>query len=165
MQPTIICIHCKKTILANPRLKGEQQYCNDHACQNERKRIWYRNRLTTDARYARRQQRCKRRWRKQKPAHRYQNDYRQTHPDYTQKNRDQQRERNRRRRKQPTKLDTPAKIVKIDALDVSKEQTAIYEMKILKPNDTKKIVKIDSLFVQLSLCQGLKPEMTADCKD
>jgi hypothetical protein len=165
MQQTITCVCCGKTVPANPLLKGEQKYCNDNGCQNERKRIWYQHKLATDPQYANRQKRCKRRWRQQKPARWYQNHYRQTHHDYSQKNRDQQRERNRRRQKQPANLDAPAKIVKIDALAISEEQSTIYEMKILTRDASKRIVKIDPLLVQLSLYQKLKPEITADCKD
>ena len=38
MQKTIKCKHCGKIVPANPRLKGNQEYCNQKACQNARKR-------------------------------------------------------------------------------------------------------------------------------
>lgn len=155
MQKTITCINCGEVVAANPCLKGNQSYCNKKACQNARKRAWYQAKIASDSEYAERQQQCKRRWRKNKPAHKYQNHYRQIHPDYVQKNREQQKERNRKYRLL-IKQNASQKIVKIDALSSSSssvEQSNIYEMKILTPNVSQKIVKIDTLIVQIQPCQ------------
>jgi hypothetical protein len=85
MQKTITCIHCGETVPANPRLKKDQNYCNKKACQNERKRVWYQAKIASDTEYLERQKECKKQWRKKKPAHKYQNQYRHTHPDYVKK--------------------------------------------------------------------------------
>ena len=156
MQPTVECLNCKKTVPANVRLKGEQNYCGCKDCQNKKKRIWYRNKIATDPEYAKRQKECKKRWRNTKPNHQYMAQYRQTHPDYVKKNREQQRERNKKLREKQNKLpspEKPEKIVKIDALDTSCEKPRIYEMKILTPERSEKIVKIDALLVELAVYQ------------
>ncbi len=155
MQKAITCINCGEVVAANPCLKGDQSYCNKKACQNARKRAWYQAKIASDSEYAERQQQCKKRWRENKPAHKYQNHYRQTHPDYVKKNREQQKERNRNYRLL-IKENASQKIVTIDALSSSfssVEKSNIYEMKILTPNVTQKIVKIDTLIVQIQPCQ------------
>ena len=155
MQNTICCKHCKKEVPANPRLKGNQQYCNDSECQKARKREWYQARIQSDSGYATRQKQCKERWRKFKPAHAYQKAYRETHPDYVQRNRELQIERNRKRRL--LEKENASKIVKIDKFDVLQEKSNTYRMRIIDPVVSKKIVKIDSLLVELQPYQGIIP--------
>lgn len=164
MQQTFECSRCKKLMPVNPRLKGEQKYCGCQACQNERKRIWYRNKLATDSKYAQRQKKCRKHWRKAKPNHKYMNQYRQTHPDYTQRNRDQQQKRNQRLRNKQNKLTPSEKIVNIDPLEIASAQPKVYEMKILTPDASKKIVNIDALLIELSVYQDDKEGTMADCK-
>ena len=156
MQKIITCTHCGKTVPANPRLKSEQIYCNNKACQNIRKKLWYQQKLATDPGYAKRQKECKKQWRKNKPAHRYQNQYRQTHPEYVEKNRIQQRLRNQKRQKSNSK-DASKKIVKIDTFELGRDKTSIYQLKILNHNLPEKIVKIDTLIVQLHKYQPISP--------
>lgn len=90
------CTHCGEKKRPNSRLKpGIQHYCGAKACQNARRRKWKKDAYHSnpDYRYA-----CfmsNKKWRKAYPAHVYQSEYRATHPEYTQKNRLQQRERNR----------------------------------------------------------------------
>jgi len=159
MQKTIKCLYCGEIVPANPRLKGNQNYCNKKACQNARKLAWYRARIASDSGYAQRQANCKQQWRKNKPANKYQNQYRHTHPAYVERNREQQKERNRKRRLSQKK-DASEKIVKIDALfspSSSNEKSNSYEMKILTPDVTQKIVKIDTFIVQIQPRQRLEP--------
>jgi FtsZ-interacting cell division protein YlmF len=155
MQKTITCANCKKEVPANPCLKGNQEYCNDPACQNARKKEWYKKRIQSDPDYASRQKECKQRWRKNKPAHAYQKCYRETHPEYVRRNRKQQKERNRRRRMQ--ERENKSKIVNIDALYALQDKTMTYQMKIITPNMFAKIVKIDSLLVQIQPYQDISP--------
>jgi hypothetical protein len=115
MQKMIECQNCGAKVPANPRLKGNQRYCHKVACQTARKSQWYRRKLVSDAEYAERQKECKQNWRKNKPSHQYQTHYRQTHPEYVETNRQQQRSRNKKRRIS-TNEKTSEKIVKIDAL-------------------------------------------------
>lgn len=82
--------------------------------------------------------------------------YRKTHPDYTEKNGIQQRARNQKRKKSDPEK-TPKKIVKSDTLELKTEKTNIYQMQILFPNKSEKIVKSDALIVQLQKYQPENP--------
>lgn len=159
MQKTIKCLHCEQVVPVNPRLKGNQTYCNKKACQNARKLAWYQAKIASDPGYAQRQENCKQQWRTNKPANKYQNQYRHTHPEYVARNRQQQKQRNRNHRLSRNKQ-APEKIVKIDALFSScssNEKSDIYQMKILTPEVTQQIVKIDTFLVQIQPRQWIEP--------
>ncbi len=153
MQTTVTCINCGQVVPANPRLKTGQSYCNDKACQNVRKKQWYQQNLAADPAYAERQKECKKQWQKNKPGHLYQKQYRQANPDYVEKNRIQQKLRNQNRQKTTAESDVE-KIVKIDTSGPETEKTTLYQMTILTPNVSGKIVKIDTLLVQIQKYQG-----------
>jgi len=72
-----------------------QRYCSKPACQCTRRRRWQRDKLENDADYRANQAAAQRRWRESHPD--YWRAYRQHHPDSTERNREQQRVRNRRR--------------------------------------------------------------------
>ncbi len=72
-----------------------QRYCAKRACQRARRRGWQRQKLKDDADYRANQSAAQRRWSERHPT--YWRDYRQRHPDSTERNREQQRVRNRRR--------------------------------------------------------------------
>lgn len=148
MQKMINCVHCGKEVAANPCLKGNQSYCNLLACQNARKKKWYQSKIDSDPSYAARQQNSKRNWRKNKPGHAYQKQYRETHPDYVLMNREQQRQRNRKRRLLE-KQHLSQKIVKIDTLSGLPRGSKRYKMRVLTPDVSEKIVKIDAFLIEL----------------
>ena len=72
-----------------------QRYCSKPACQCTRRRRWQRDKLQNDADYRANQAAAQRRWCESHPD--YWRGYRQQHPDSTERNREQQRVRNRRR--------------------------------------------------------------------
>ena len=152
MLKTIICKNCGKRVPANIRLKGTQKYCGKPDCQRARKTAWQRAKKAKDADYRSRQKQCAKNWRKNKPAHKYQDQYRQNHPGYVAKNREQQRIRNQKCRDQAGQQ----KIVKMDQLQNQPEKTMDYIMTQYKMDASKKIVKMDTLFVQLTAFQGDK---------
>ena len=96
--------------------------------------------MSEDPSYKQRQANAQKKWRKEKPAHEYQKHYRQTHPQYVEANRIKQKERNKKHRR---------KIVKIDALNSKPLNTGYYRIRFLDPKASEKIVKIDTLLVQL----------------
>lgn len=102
--------------------------------------------MDNDSSYRERQAECKRKWRREKPVHEYQKHYREAHPQYVESNRLKQKERNSK---------SAGKIVKIDSLNSEPLKTGIYQMRILEPNASEKIVKIDSLLIQLQRYQGI----------
>jgi len=89
------CVACAR--LFEPRRHvPHQRYCSRPECQRARRRCWQREKLAADADYRANQAAAQQRWRKRHPE--YWRDYRRCHPGYTERNRTEQRERNRRRR-------------------------------------------------------------------
>jgi hypothetical protein len=154
MQEKIVCVNCHNEVPANIRLKGNQQYCGAKACQNARKAQWKRNKMAADPDFAAKQKKSQQHWRKNKPAHQYQKQYRQTHPQYVENNRIKQHQRNQKRNSS-IPASSSEKIVKVDASPSNDQKTNIYLMKILTPNVSPKIVKVDALIVQLIECQSI----------
>ena len=77
-----------------------QQFCAKGECQRARRARWQREKLKQDPDYRGNQAMAQRRWRDRRRD--YWRRYRQSHPEYTARNRVQQRERNRRRRQSAT---------------------------------------------------------------
>ena len=152
MPKTIICKNCGKQVPANIRLKGTQEYCGEPDCQRARKAAWQRAKKANDADYRARQKHCAENWKENKPAHKYQDQYRQDHQDYVSVNREKQKNRNQKRRDQTSQQ----KIVKMDALQTQPEKTMAYIMTQYKMDASKKIVKMDTLLVQLKAFHGDK---------
>ena len=90
----------------------QQRYCSKRACQRTRRRRWQRQKLKADADYRANQAAAQQRWRERHAD--YWRRYRQIHPEYAERNREQQRERNRRRRSAGTGP-SPPPIAKMDA--------------------------------------------------
>jgi hypothetical protein len=88
------CVACGEDF--QPRTQVcEQRYCGKPACQQERRRRWKWNKRHSDEDYRQNQVMAQRAW---AAAHTgYWHDYRQAHPDYVERNRLLQRERDRRR--------------------------------------------------------------------
>ena len=154
MQKDFICKHCKAKKSANPRLKGNQEYCGDIECQRARKATWQREKTAGDADYRANKKQSNMQWRKNRPADQYQRQYRQGHPDYVEKNREKQRLRNKKRT-----TFSVEKIVKMDALTNIESNT--YIMTPYIENAYGKIVKMDALFVQLVSIQQVKADFPA----
>ena len=109
------CCYCGRSILLNPRIKKKRQYCNRAECQRARRRKWQEKRYATDACYRANQRDAQALWRKKNPG--YYKKYRATHASYTQRNRELQRSRNRRRRcKEAEKTDLKPLIANMDSL-------------------------------------------------
>lgn len=156
MQKYFRCIHCSKLTRFNPRLKGNQLYCGNRACQQARKNKWEKDKLQKDKSYNTRRKNQKAKWRSNKPCDQYQKQYRESHPQYVITNRDKQRTRNKSRRVLP-KASTGQKIVKTDALHPgSLLPGGLYLLQPYCPGTTEKIVKTDALIVALESYQGLQ---------
>lgn len=90
------CVHCKRFFRRNPRVK-EQRYCGRKGCQRARKSRWQREKMSRDPDYKANHKRAQSDWAARNPD--YWRKYRQSHPKYTEQNRDKQKERDRERRK------------------------------------------------------------------
>ena len=98
------CAACDRAF--RPRAQvPHQRYCALAACQRERRRRWQQSKLRSDADYRANQRQAQRAW---ADGHGdYWREYRARHPDYTDRNRLEQRRRDRGRR--------VARLAKMDA--------------------------------------------------
>ena len=163
MTKMFTCKNCRQEKTANPRLKGDQEYCGDDACQLARKAAWKKKRMADDPSYKAKKMAGVNRWRKNRPLHEYQKKYRKTHPEYAETNRQKQKIRNARRSERQKSV-SPEKIVKVDALF---NQATVYRMKSYNVDASGMIVKVDTLFVELTPLQAIRekfPERIPDCK-
>jgi len=132
MPGTFTCHHCGKISPRNPRIK-KQKYCSSTACQNARRNTTNKIKLRESDQSRRLRQARNKRWRDNYPAHKYQNQYRVTHPEYVIINREKQNERNKKRKKSE-----PSMIVKTYALSPQPLRDGVYMGFEVK---SKKIVK------------------------
>jgi hypothetical protein len=93
--PLRCCPYCQTTFQPSPR-RPDQKVCSRPKCQNQRRNEYRRNKRETDAVYAQIVSDSRRKWRQAHPD--YQKTYRESHPEATARNRQQQRQRDRRRR-------------------------------------------------------------------
>jgi hypothetical protein len=140
------CKHCQGLYTPCPRVKN-QQYCSKPECQRARKRYWHKRKLLEDETYRANQEVAKRLWRDKHSD--YWRQYRALHPEYVERNRKMQRNRNRRIRSNQTlqKL-TRQPIAKMDALNgVSAKISGKYR---LIPISSPGVAKMDALIVEIN---------------
>jgi hypothetical protein len=131
------------------RLKDRQKYCSKPQCQIYRKSKWERDRKHCDPNYRQRRKVSQEKWVKNKPLNKYQNYYRKTHPDYVKINREKQRLRNNNKK---NKISITEKIVKMDSINYEhQENKAKCVLKMDLTKEIKKIVKMDSIIIELSV--------------
>ena len=133
MKPKLRCVHCRRRFIANPRVKN-QKYCNRVPCQRARKTHWQRRKMATDADYRQNQKGSHRSWQLQHPD--YWRQYRDDHPQYCERNRMLQKQRDAKRRaKHLAKMD--ASIQKINVIPEAYDDFCVSCKKGLdRPADT-----------------------------
>jgi hypothetical protein len=156
------CQHCGKRIHKNPRLKIHQKYCGNKTCQQSRKNLWEREKLRKDPAYRERRKKQKAIWRKDRPGHQYQLEYRQSHPQYVESNRKLQQIRNKSASEIVPENKTQ-KIVKTDTLmSGSLVRCGLYEILPYKMRPGKKIVKTDAIIVEIRAHHGLQKVLVTE---
>ena len=136
------CLWCKRRFIVHPAVR-HQGYCSDPGCQKARKRKWQKAKLANDSDYRTNQASAQRQWRSRNKE--YWREYRRKNPAYTEKNRLDRRERNRRRR-------SGSGIAKMDE---QKGKTLIPSGRYrLVPFCNQGIVKMDELIVELGIISG-----------
>ena len=85
------CIACRQPFHPRPQVPN-QSYCSAPDCQRERRKQWHRQKLQTDPDYQNNQARAQKAWMQRNPN--YWREYRASHPDYVERNRIRQKERN-----------------------------------------------------------------------
>jgi len=147
MPGTFTCRHCGKTLPPNPRLKKKQAYCSSKPCQRARMCNWKKKQYRTNKAYRKKHLEDQRVWRNQRPAHEYQKQYRESHPEYEQRNRDLQIERNCRRKEASEPM-----IVNGNALSLQTNDDEVYTLTQVTKGG--KIVNGNTLLVQLRAITG-----------
>lgn len=143
MPLTFTCHHCGQTATGNHRLKKKQKFCSAKACQQARIRAWKKREYKQSKRFKTKSLSAQASWRRKRPAHEYQREYRSSHPDYAERNRIQQRHRNEKREKEPRCL-----TVKPNALVLQPRDDGAY---ILSKVKKKLIVNRNALTLQPSI--------------
>jgi hypothetical protein len=148
------CKHCGDPFTARPNVV-HQRYCSKAECQKARKNQWRKGKLATDPDYRLNQCDAQKRWRQKHPE--YWMGYRASHPEYAQRNRVLQRERNHKRR--------GSLIAKRDELSVRNPVRSGYYRLI--PAEGEGIAKSDEYLVRLDVIPGTYPQGPTplpDCK-
>ena len=101
------CTHCQRP-LPSLRRNPKQQYCNKSQCQKARKASWQKNKMKTDPAYRENQKRAQNDWQKNHPD--YWKTYRDNHQEYTDRNRENTRERMQIKRQVASILNSFAKM-------------------------------------------------------
>ena len=104
MITTFICRHCGKELPQNHRLKKKHMYCSAPECQQARRSARKKERYQNDTVYRKKHLEHQRLWRGRRPSHQYQKDYRASHKEYVDRNRELQHERNKRRQRVPSPM-------------------------------------------------------------
>ncbi len=162
MSKYFYCKHCEQRKRKNPRLKNNQSYCGTKACQQAWKNKWEREKIKKDPVYHASRKEQKAKWRKECPVDAYQRYYRQSHPEYDQRNRELQKSRNLEAKKR--QLEHPvSNIVKTDPLTPGTPiLSGLYAIYPYKTGLDKKIVKTDPLIVELKAHCGIAESLVAN---
>jgi len=89
------CLACGQSFTPRPCVR-RQQYCSAVECQKTRRRLTQKRKMAEDPDYRDNQKRAQKQWRDSHPS--YWRDYRAANPEYAQRNRERQRDRNALRR-------------------------------------------------------------------
>jgi hypothetical protein len=89
------CLTCGERFSPRPQNPG-QRYCSKAACQQDRRRRWQSEKQRTDADYRDNKRHAQQAWAAKHAG--YWRAWRDRHPEYCERNRVQQEERNRRQR-------------------------------------------------------------------
>jgi hypothetical protein len=106
-------------------------------------RTWKKEQYKKNKNYKKRSHDAQKVWRKKYPAYKYQNDYRNSHPDYVKRNRELQKERNKKRKRERSTM-----IVNTDALILQPRRDGAYLLSRVKKN---MIVNRNALSLQPSV--------------
>lgn len=99
MQSVCKCASCGAIFKFRPQTP-KQRFCSQKACQAERRRLWQKARREQDPDYRANQARAAAAWAARNKVRNkaYWREYRARNPEYTKRNRELQRQRDRRRR-------------------------------------------------------------------
>lgn len=133
------CLACGNAFKLLPQVP-EQNHCSAPACQRERRKLWQRLKRETDPAYRDNQARAQRAWLDRHPD--YWSQYRNSHPEYVERNRDHQTARNANRKVADV-------IAKMDASrDPPTLQSGTYRLSVVQAGQ---LAKMDEWIVKIVL--------------
>ena len=140
------CKNCRSFFEVCTKVK-KHAYCKKEVCQKARKKKWQKRKIADDQTYRQDQKEAQKIWLNKRPG--YWKRYRASHPEYTQRNRKKQKDRNR-----SVKVHTAAKssfreIAKMDAL-TDKKHVLSGRYRLI-PLCEEKIAKMDALIVEIGV--------------
>lgn len=131
------CVACGRNFRVLAQVP-DQAYCSEAACQRERRKLWQRARRDTDPDYADNQTRAQKAWLERNSD--YWRRYREANPEYAERNRELQRQRNREQRAR--------KIAKKNAsAEAPPMASGMYRLTLATDDG---VAKMDSWLVELS---------------
>lgn len=153
------CAGCGGLFTSRPNVPL-QRFCSNSACQHRRRAHWQRAKLKQDPDYRANQAEAQRRWRERHPH--YWREYRQSHPEYSTRNREQQRQRNRRRGRPAPSVSSP----RFAKMDGCAEESAVSSGTYwLTPVDKSGIAKMDAYLVKMQIFSKGNGHFWGDCKE
>jgi hypothetical protein len=165
-----VCPCCQKPFTPY-RHVPDQRYCEKRGCQRARKREWERRKLAADPDYRATRVESQRTWLESRTD--YWREYRASHPEAADRNRERQRERNRRRRHPPDTPEAPPEasvIAKTDAYPSGCPDSALpsgrYALVFVGDESPGLIAKKDVFaWVELHVLPLFSPDASPDCKE
>jgi hypothetical protein len=153
------CAGCGQAFRPRPQVP-QQHYCSAAACQRERRRIWQQAKRSSDTDYRENQARAQRAWTQ---SHReYWREYRRAHPQYSERNRNGARQRQRDRRRQAASSEA-ARFAKMDAsMADSVVPSGTYR---LVPATAAEFAKMDACLVEITLVSTRYGRAGEVCKE
>jgi len=144
------CAHCRQVFIPNPRVKN-QEYCARQICQNARKAKWQRQKMALDSDYRLNQKDAQHQWQEKNAD--YWDKYRQSNPQYCERNRQLQKLRDAKRRAQ--------RLAKMDALSRFKPvNPGTYYLVPLEPD----LAKMDALTQKITIIPSSYTSSDPSCK-
>jgi hypothetical protein len=143
----------------------DQEYCCAEDCQRARKRKWQKEKLVSDPDYRAAQKEAQERWIEKNPG--YWKQYRKEHNPYTERNRDQQRERSRANRAHNPSDYDPCEVSGVIAkMDASSVKNSVSKGRyLLVPVIDGKFAKMDASLVEIIGIMGSYPSIGDICKE
>jgi hypothetical protein len=138
------CKHCGRSFVLTSK-HPDQKYCSQTECQKARKNDWQRRKLASDEDYRLNQADCQETWAAQHPG--YWKQYRENHPEYTQRNREKLRDRNRINQGQSPVSPMISSVAKMDANPQEKPFISGY-YKLIPVTDTP-FANMDPILVRI----------------
>lgn len=146
------CASCGQAFRPRPQVR-EQRFCTAKACQRERKRGWQQAKRAGDPDYRWNQAQAQQRWGARHPQ--YWQGYRRGHPEYCERNREQQHERDRRRAQR--------RLAKMDVwTGESVIPSGTYQ---LTPVSSGSLAKRDAWMVEIALLSSCSEHSVRSCKE